>query len=290
MGYQTSKKLIREFCQEYPVTGFLDCIQYLEKVYSFVKDNRENYSYIQFASDLGFSGTNVLHQILRGYRKLTLKTAKKLTTAMHLKGVQKRYFETLVEYRNEISSIKRDEIFAHLIELKRETLKSEDDQKWLEFFSTWYHPIVLETLQLDNCKNNPGKIASRINPPIKTKQAEESIQLLLDLKLIELDSESQIFHPVKSSISSGHEVTGIGFIRYHQRMIELAKESITRVESSQRDISSVTFSCDEDSVAEVKQMIHEFNEKLQKKLESVESKKKVVQLNIQLFPVTSENE
>ncbi|SMF18679.1 TIGR02147 family protein [Pseudobacteriovorax antillogorgiicola] len=286
MALRTGKKLIKEFCRDNPVTAYLDCIQYIEKIYESVKAQSESYSYIQFATDLGFSGTNVIHQIVRGYRKLTLKSAKKICIALDLKSTQKKYFETLVEYRNEISGIKRDEIFTRLVALKMDVLESEQDRRWLEFFSVWYHPIVLEVLQLDQCRNDLNWIASQVNPSIKIKQVEESVALLENLGLIEFDAEANRYKPQKTTITSGHEVTGIGFIRYHQRMIELAKDSITRVSHEQRDISSVTFSCDEQTLQEVKTLIHDFNEALQARLESVENKKKVVQLNVQLFPVS----
>ncbi|SMF17375.1 TIGR02147 family protein [Pseudobacteriovorax antillogorgiicola] len=287
MGYLTSKKLIREFVQDSPVTGYLDCIQYLEKTYHFVKDRKPGYSYIQFAVDLGFSATNVMHQIIRGYRKLTLKTAKKIALGLHLKGAQKKYFETLVEYRNETSGIKRDEIFGRLVEIKKDVLAKPHDKKWLDFFSIWYHPIVLEVLQLDQTKNDPKWVAAKVHPQITETQAQESMDLLQELDLIEWNDERQAFESKAASISSGHEVTGIGFIRYHQRMIELAKDSITRVSADNRDISSITFSCDQESLKDVKKMIHEFNENLQKHLEAVTKKDKVVQLNVQLFPVST---
>ena len=290
LGYNTSKKLIRQFVEEYPVTGSLDCIQYVEKAYTYVKERKEGYSYIQFSIDMGFSATNIMHQIIRGYRKLTLKAAKKLTAGLNLTGTQRKYFEALVEYRNETIAVKRDEIFGRLVELKRGVLHDEKDQEWLDFFAMWYHPIVAKILELDQANTDPKWVASQVQPPITEDQAKESIELLMKLGIVELDEEANRYRPKEFSVSSGHEVTGIGFIRYHQRMIELAKDSITRVTAEERDISSITFSCDRESIGEVKKMIHEFNEKLQAHLESVPKKKDVVQLNIQLFPVSKKSE
>ncbi len=287
MAGKSSKKIVKEFCRNHPVTGHLDCIQYLERIYQHVKSQCESYSYIQFAYDLGFSGTNVIHQVIRGYRKLTLKSAKKISTALELKGTQKKFFETLVEYRNEVASVKRDEIFSRLVELKMEVLESVNDQRWLRFFSMWYYQIVLEILALDEFQNDLSWIAAQVNPPIKEKQVEESIELLINLGLIEFDAETNRYKHLKPTISSGHEVSGIGFIRYHQKMIELAKESITRVKSDKRDISSVTFSCDQEALTDLKSMIHTFNETVQARLETVDKKSNVFQLNIQLFPVST---
>lgn len=287
MAMKSNKKIIKEFCRANPVTSYIDCIQYLENIYLYVKKECDTYSYIQFAADLGFSGTNVLHQIIRGYRKLTLKTAVKIRTALDLKGVQKKYFDALVEYKNEISSVKRDEIFTKLVELKKEVVSSEADRLWLNFFSIWYIPIILEILQLDTCQSDHTWIASQVNPPIKEKQVEESIDLLTKLQLIEFDTGTGKYRAPQVSLSSGHEVQGIGFIRYHQRMIELAKESITRVDYRKRDISSVTFSCDEETLNDIKDMIHDFNEAIQKRLEKSSGKDRVCQLNTQLFPVSN---
>ena len=75
-----------------------------------------------------------MHQVIRGYRKLTLKAAKKLTAGLNLTGTQRKYFEALVEYRNETIAVKRDEIFGHIVALKRSVLEEQADQDWLDFF------------------------------------------------------------------------------------------------------------------------------------------------------------
>ena len=255
-----------------------------------MKERKEGYSYIQFATDLGFSATNVMHQLVRGYRKLTAKTGKKIATGLHLTGVQKKYFEGLVDYRNETIAVKRDELFGQLVSLKRTVLTEEQDQEWLDFFSTWYHPIVAKIIELDDAKSSAKWVASQVQPQISEEQATSSLELLSKLGVIELDEEAGRYRPKEFTLSSGHEVTGIGFIRYHQRMIELAKDSITRVKADQRDISSITFACDQESLADLKQMIHEFNEKVQARLANVPNKKDVLQLNIQLFPVSQKSE
>ncbi len=287
MATRSNKKIIKEFCRVTPVTSYIDCIQYLDHVYHYVKSQCGPYSYMQFAVDLGFSRTNIVHQIIKGYRKFTLKTAVKIRTELELKGVQKKYFDTLVAYRNEISSVKRDEIFTKLIQLKMGVVKSETDRLWLNFFSIWYIPIILEILQLDQFENSTSWIAAQINPPIKETQVEESLELLTKLKLVQFDEASGKYKVPQISLSSGHEVRGLGFIRYHQRMIELAKESITRVNYKYRDISSVTFSCDEETLKDIKSMIHSFNESIQLRLEKTKDREKVFQLNTQLFPVSN---
>src|SRR4029079_18060633 len=93
-------KLIQAIASRVPVTRFLDYREYLQAVYLALKQELGTYSYLNFADDLGFSKTNVIHLIIKGKRPLTGKAADRITSTFDMRSNERKYFEQLVELQN----------------------------------------------------------------------------------------------------------------------------------------------------------------------------------------------
>ena len=245
-----------------------------------------NYSYEKFAEDLGFSATNILHQVIRGHRNLTIKSAEKIIKKLELKKFEKKYFLTLIEYNNSNDSKIRDTKFDELMDLKRQLIPGEIDKFWLEYVSEWYHPVIREMILMKDFKNDAKWIANKITPNIRPEQVKKSLELLLKLGLIEENIEDGTLKQTEKLINTGHRVKNMAVASYHQQMINLAKESLTRVKGNKRDISGMTLCLDEANFEKLKSMIHDFKEKVIIESEKSAEGDKIVQFNIQLFPFT----
>lgn len=268
-------------------SNFLDYKSYLLSLYSHIRaDLEDNYSYEKFAEDLGFSKTNILHQIIRGHRNLTNKTAEKIIKALEIKKYEKKYLLALIEYNNSNDLKFRDDKFDELMELKRETTPEEIDKFWLEYVSEWYHPVIREMILMKNFKNDPKWIANQITPSIKPEQVKKSIDLLLKLELIEINTTDGSLKQTEKLMNTGHRVKNMAIAYYHHQMINLAKESLVRAKGDERDISGMTLCIEEASIEKLKSMIHDFKEKVIVESENSNQGDKVVQFNIQLFPFT----
>lgn len=267
-------------------SSFLDYKVYLESLYLAMKTAKGRYSYGKFAEDLGFTASNLLHQIVRGHRPLTLKTAQKIVDALGLKGVEKKYFLGLVQYNNATSVNERESSFHKLVDMKNQVLPTVEDKAWLEFFSEWYHPVVRELVGLPNFNSDPEWISDQIMPRIRPEQAKKSLELLTNLGLVVFDAATKRYTQTQKRIATGQRVRGIGFTRYHQHMIDMGKESLTRVAGSDRDISAITVSVDEATYQKMKALAHEFQMKMLDIAEGVENPDRIYQMNIQLFPFT----
>lgn len=267
-------------------SSFLDYKVYLESLYLAMKAKTSRYSYAKFAQDLGFNASNILHQIVRGHRPLTVKAAQKIIDALDLRGVEKKYLLLLIQYNNATAVTERESLFNKLVDVKNEVLPTTEDKSWLEFFSEWYHPVVRELVGLPEFKSDPEWISDQIMPRIRPEQAKKSLELLANLGLIVWDKEKRRYQQTEKRIVTGQRVRGIGFTRYHQHMIDMGKESLTRVSGSARDISAVTVSVDLITYQKMKAMAHEFQMKMLDVAETAAEPDRIYQLNIQLFPFT----
>ncbi len=286
---KSNKSIITQLADNIKPSSFLDYRQYLKSVYTVSKDEfGKSYSYKRFAEDLGFGATTVIHQIIKGYRPLSLKAAEKVIKALNLKGAERKYFLKLVEFTNSKATAKREETFNKLISLKNDVLPSEFDKDCLEFFSEWYHPVIHELVGLTDFQNDLGWIAGKLSPAPRPEQIKKSLELMQRLELITFDGEQDRYIQTNKRISTGHRVKGLAFVAYHQKMIDMGKESLTKSKGDKRDISALTLSIDEATFQKIKTMIHDFQMKILEVAEDVESPDRIYNVNMQLFPFTEE--
>lgn len=281
----TKKLTIKNAAVAVEASSYLHYRRYLKDLYVFMVENDSSYNYQKFAEDMGLTGTS-LHQMVQGYRPVTTKTAEKFVKHLGLKTAQRRYFLSLIEYCNSKSGGDKEKHFAKMMKIKDATLASEIDRDLLTYFSEWYHPIVKELVGMKDFVEDPKWIASHTFPKIRPEQARKSIELLEKIGFIKRN-ESGKLEVAKDRVSTGHRVRGMGLTRFHQSMIELAKKSVTDTPGKERDVSSVTASVDEKTFLKIKNMIHDFQLQVLDEADQVNDPERVVQINVQLFPVSS---
>lgn len=266
-------------------TSFMDYHIYLETLYQTAKTKAEKYSYQRFAEDLGFGSSTLMHQIIQGYRPLTLKTATKIADALALADVEREYFLKLVTYQTAKKTDEKDQAFQRLCELITRVLPKTLDQDLMEYFSRWYHPVIREMVAMPHFQGDPQWIAKTICPPIKPHEARESLELLVRIGYVEYHAKTDRYTQSAKHVSSGEQVMDVGLVQYHQHMIDLARESLMRFGGEQRNISAVTVACDPQSISRFKALIGAFQTQLLREAEQHPGNE-VMQVNIQLFPVT----
>ena len=283
---KTPVQALKAAAEKAAPTGFLDYRDFLSAVYSQLKKSLDRYSYIQFAADLGFGRTNVVHLIIQGTRPLSAKAAEKVADSLSLNSIENEYLVTLAKYQNARSPRQRDELFDEIHAIKNRVLKSDIDRSQLEYFSEWFHPVIREMTFMADFKSDPDWIASKIFPRIRPEQARKSLALLESLKLIAFNAELSRHVATTTRVSTGDEVASIAVIRYHQQSIGLGRESITSVNEERRDVSAVTVCVSEAAARRMKAEVQAFRKKILAIADEVKDGDEVYQLNMQLFPLT----
>jgi len=283
----SQSKLIVAIASRVSVSRFLDYKEYLQAVYEAIKQELGKYSYINFSDDLGFSKTNVLHLIIKGRRPLTSKAAAKIADVLQLQSKDRKYFSDLIAYHNSRDSMQRELLFQDLVDLKAKEVKSEDKLlAQLEFFTEWFHSAIYELCFTNAFTPDPKQLAAMLTPRIRPEQARKSLELLERLGLIRRDDAGSSYLPTHSRISTGDEIASLAITRYHQKMIELGKESLTAIQAQSRDISSVSIAIPSSLLPEVKREISLFRKKLLNMAEQANNADVVYQTNIQFFPLS----
>ncbi|MBM4253975.1 MAG: TIGR02147 family protein [Deltaproteobacteria bacterium] len=281
-----NKTRLREIARSLMVTDQGDYRDYLSLVYAACKAEDASYSYIRFSEDLGLSSTNA-HSVIAGRRSLTVKAAEKISVALGLTGIQRRYFLKLVEQKRARSTADRDEIFAARLELRQKTLPTELDKRQLAFFEQWYNAAILEILRLDDAQDQAEWLASVLSPSVPQAKVAASLQLLKDLGYIAFDSARNRYYPTDVTITTGNEIIGMAIASYHRQMLKLAVDSLDEVDADHRDISAVTLMASPALVAQFKDELAALRKKLLALAAQEQAATEVMQLNMQLFPLNT---
>lgn len=277
------KKFLKAL-QEIDITSYLDYRLLLEDLYQAIKRGLNSYSYISYCQDLGLGTSNMVHLCIRGKRHLRSSSIIKISQTLGLKNIDRQYLETLHQF-NRIKQVeKKEPLMKRLLHLKEKSLVSLVDRCHLEYYSEWFHPVVREMITCHDFDGTPQWIAAKIYPKITLEQAKSSLILLQNLGFIKKNKETGQYRQTQTTLILSDNIESLSVVRYHQRVLDLAKNSLTEMSEKRRDIRAITMSVSHKSVEEIKLEIINFQNRILEIARKEEHPETVVQLNTQLFP------
>ena len=267
---------------------YLDLGTYLTHVFGESKAIIGHYSYKEFSLDLGLGLGNSSWLMIHGKRQPTAQSLDRMAQALGLSGLKRKAFLLLAKYSAESSPALKEQILSQMLLLKRQSLTDDQSQLELDFYREWYHAIIFEMVGLPHFSSDPAWIVSHINASISEKEAKDSLEMLEKLGCIRFDPEQGRHVKVMQDFESKSEVPGVGIIRFHQKMIDLGKESIETVAFTDREIGAVTVGVSAAGMEVIKKSIQSFRKYLMfLAADYGGDADTVLQLNIQMFPIAT---
>jgi uncharacterized protein (TIGR02147 family) len=248
----------------------------------------DSYSYERYSSDLGLSQSNALRLAITNKRNLATTSARRIADALGMTHEDRKYFLLLVRQNNARAAAERERLFQELLRLKAATLPTDSARVKLAYYSDWYNPIIREMAGMADFRSDPGWISRRLYNKILPRQAEKSLELLTRLGLIAYDRRRGRHVKTGGDVIVDRHFDHIAMARHHQRMIELARDSVLLVPEEERDLNALTI-CIPESLA---RRLQEWTDQLVDQALSwereagVEEPKHVYQLNTNLFRLT----
>lgn len=266
-----------------------DVGRYLKAIYDEIRRVQKSFSIDAFSEFFGFGSNNTMAQIHSGHRKLSLKAAERIAEALKMSRIEKTYFLSMVKATHADSVEERDRALALILELRARNSESSNTDKALEFFNSWVHAVVFEVLSMTE-PQSAEEICEKIMPELKENAAEKSLLFLESIGLVESrisdEQGGKKFIKLKKDFSLGGAVPGLAIVRYHQEMLNLAKDSLTTSPPSERDVSSVTIAVNPEQIDLIKDEINRFRKYLLLLSSQAANDSRVMQVNVQLFPLS----
>jgi len=267
------------------IYNFSDYRQFLKKMFEYKKETALSFSYRNFSRLAGFSSPNFLKLVIDGQRNLTNTSIAKIAKGFKLKKPEREYLENLVFMNQATDHQERDHYYKKIISMKTPKNMKLLQSAQYDYFSKWYLPVLRELVMFEGKQLTAKSLAEKLSPKVKEKDVAAALTQLKNLGLVHKDNNGY-WKQSEPVITTGPEVKSLLVTNFHHEMIKMAADSIDRFSADKRDISAVTLSISQRNIPEIKSKIAEFRKKILKEYACDQTPDQVIQINIQMFPLT----
>lgn len=266
---------------------FLDYRLFLRSWFDAKQKGNPRFSHRLFARLAKQSSPSFLSQVIKGDRNLTPRNVELFVVALGLRKPEGRFFSDLVRFDQASTENEREAAWACLSASKRFKEARSLEGKGFEYISHWYYPAVRELASCSGFRDDPKWIARTLRPAISVAQARRSLEFLFELKLL-VRTEDGGIEPLDTTVVTPREVAGMAAHNYHRGMLQLAEQSITSAAPAERHLCAATVSVPEELVAELKEELSAFQERILDLCDRAEQPStRVYQCNLTLFPLSA---
>lgn len=264
---------------------YLDYRDYLAHYFEERKKSLTLFSYQMFGNKLGLTPSGIFH-VLEKKRHLPVRCVPKVKEILKLTGRASEYFDLLLAASRTKNQRSRDDLMHKAFLLRgirqRDLVKEE-----LTYLRQWWTVIIRSYMEINHGRTDAAKIAQSLIPPISEKQARESITLLRNLGFLRSVSSERV-KLVDAHLNVRGTEKAKAIREFQAQVMQAGARSLQTIEPTKRDISTVTMTVDEECFEDIKQMIHEFRNQLQIRVDECTAPKRVMQLNLAFFPVSQD--
>lgn len=269
------------------VFRFHDHRAFLRAFYALNKTAEYGFSLRAFSKRAQLRSSNYLKLVMDGQRNLTQDMAPRFADACCLRGQAAEYFCALVAFNQAKRPKDRDRAYARLSRFKRYRAVHRLDREQEAYHAHWYIPAIRELIASREFRDDPRWIAQRMMPSISVREAEQALNVLVTLGMIARDDQGRL-QQVDALVQTPEGPLGHHIQRFHRSMMEHAIEAIHRVPARDREIESITLCLSQARMQDLKARLESFCEEVLQEYQAEPDSARVVQLNLQMFPLTIE--
>lgn len=268
---------------------FLDYRQFLSTWFEQKKLANPAFSHRLFARLAGQNSSSLLHHVIAGTRNLTAPAMESFIKAMSLRAGEAQFFRLLVELDQAKETDVRNRAWEQISATRRFREARAVDLSAFDYLSNWFIPAIRELATRPDFQPDPAWVADHLRPKITTAEARKALDTLLRLKLL-LEDEGTLV-PAEASVATPTEVAGLAFRNYHRGMLERASEAIETFPGSERHLLAVTVGVPAALLPVLKAESNAFLERMMHLCDaSTEDNDQVMQMNLQIFPLSTRRE
>lgn len=252
---------------------------YLREAYEDKKSQWKHFSHRYIAQKAGFS-SGYFTKLLQGQSNLSDKHVENLAEVFGLYGEDKDFFKFMVYYDQAKTEEERHQFYLKMQEIKEKKLKILHQQE-TQYLSQWYHPVVREVVSCFPPESLHLAWES-IYPPISESQFRDSIQLQLELGLIQ-EREGRYFR-VDRVISTGTQLDLDAIKDYLSEGVEHARKALYELPREERGLSNVVVSVNSDGAQAIQQKLNICRKEILDIASQNRGVDQVMQVNLQWLP------
>ena len=257
---------------------------YLRDYYEYKKKTVPAFSLRFFAEKAGLSSHAHLKLTIDGKRNITKNTVVKLIHGLGLESQRAAYFESLVFFNQAQTDADKQVYYAQLLKASPRSKLHKMDKAQFRIFREWHHSAILEMVALKDFRPIPDWISKRLGGLVTPAQVTESLKLLVEVGLLVKTANG--YRQRDPLITTDDEVQDLMVKMYHLQMLKLSASMLSALPGAQRDVSALTFSIKREDFPNLKKHLQLMRKELLDFSAKAGEAEEVVQVNIQLYPLT----
>ena len=266
---------------------YIDYRSYLEDYYNEKKRTMRSFSYRYFAMRAGIKSPNFLKQIIEGERNLTRRTIDQFIKALNLNKKESQFFKNLVFFNQAKTAQEKQEHYSTMLHMMDYITENRLTIDHYRYFDKWYTSVLRELICLYDFKDNFSRIAKTVYPSISTIEVRESVALLLRLKLIAKQKDGT-YRQTSAAIISDNPMVALARRSFNSAMLERARYANETIGRDERNISGITMGISKRCYDVILTEMAAFKERIKVIVNQDSKSSWVYQLNMQLFPLSSD--
>jgi uncharacterized protein (TIGR02147 family) len=271
------------------VFRFRDYRAFLREHYQRNKVRKGGYSLRAFSRAAGLRSPNYLKLVMDGDRNLTQAMALRFAQSCGLVGDAVEYFCELVAFNQARAAKERELHYERLTRFSRFRKVHKLDAAQSAYHSEWYIPAIRELVTRADFDEDPSWIARTLLPSISPEQARRALAVLLELGLLVRDESGRVVQP-DDLVETPEGPLGHHVVAFHRAMMAHAAEALDHVPRADREIASLTLCLSAAQFDQLKAELALFRSLLLQRYRADPDAERVVQLNLQLFPLSKNRE
>jgi len=242
-------------------------------------------SYRGFARSAGLAAPNYLKLVIEGKRNLSEQMAERFAGACRLNEESTQYFKLLVAFSHAAEDAERNALHEQLSRFARFRSAQPLELAQKDYHSSWYIPAIRELVTCTGFVAEPAWIAAQLEPNISERDAAHALDVLQRLGLLELNASGKLVQTARA-VTTGQQATGLHIRNYHAELMQRAVHAMHHLSPEERYISALTLSASVATLEEVRRRVLAFRQELIALCDADPQPARVVQLNLQLFPLS----
>jgi uncharacterized protein (TIGR02147 family) len=264
---------------------YFDYRAFLRDYYAYKKSTNRHFSYRFFARKAGIKSPVFFNEVAQGKKNLSRTMIEKFCLALQFNGKEAAYFKYLVLFDQSKTGKEKQEHYAVLRSMENTKSEKALNADQYDYFSTWYNVVLRELVALFDFKDDFELLAATVLPPIKTREAKASVELLQKLGLIKKRADGT-YEQADTAITAESGVASLAIRQLNKTMAMLAVAAIENLPKTERSIFGITVGVSPAMHGVINAEIAAFKDRIVTLVSRDEKSDRVYQLNMQLFPMS----
>lgn len=262
---------------------YSDYREYLKDACAEIRITRPFFSYRYIAQKAGLKSAGYISWVVSGKRNLSTPLVHKIAAIFKMNRREAEYFEHLVSYNQAKHAEERQHYLDRMLAF-RKVRQDIVERDRCEFYSKWYYSAVRELVALLPVRNE-AQIGAFLRPAIKRSEARDALELLTRLGLIRKSSKG-FFMRTNAALKSGPTIDPAVIHQFQGAAMQLAQSALYSFPREERDVSTVTLSCDQKSFERIRERIAQMRAEIIEIACASKEPDQVFQVNSQVFPLS----